>query len=211
LCPFVRNLSLSTGSLTMIFGASSFIFTGFFFDQRRFAAKKRFHAASVFRAAILILSSLQLEAGWLATQNWLQAAWLASEDRTSIGIFTNFFFNMRWNATEHWFHAASEFRAAILIFAGFSFETWGFAAENWLQAAWLASEDGTSLFIGANFFFNGGWMAAKQRFFAASECWAAILIFSRLSLNAGWLATQNWLDATRRSSKALNQKGARAN
>merc|ERR1712200_299661 len=73
--------------------------------------------------------------------------------------------------------------------------------------SWLTGEDGTSLFIFANLFFNVGRSAPKKRFYAATVTGATSrTIVACFGLNAWWLATQHWFDARYRGSEAWSSE-----
>jgi len=155
-------------------------------------------------------------------------------------LFANIYGVSVFVVTRHSALAAAESGAAIgTIPSGYELLTRWFTTQHWSDAryrgsedgssqAWLTGEDGTSLFIFANLFFNVGGSAAKKRFHAATvtgaTSWTIVACFG---LNAWWLATQYWFDARYRGSEAwsseawsseawspegaLNQEGARAN
>merc|ERR1711942_354345 len=134
-------------------------------------------------------------------------------------LFANIYWVSVFVVTRHPARAAAESGAASgTIPSSYKLLTGWFATQHWSDAryrgsedrssqAWLTGEDGTSLFVFANLFFNMRGSAAKKWFHAATVTGATSrTIVSCFGLNAWWLATQHWFDARYRGSEAWSSE-----
>jgi len=137
----------------------------------------------------------------------------------STDIFANIYGASVFVVTRNPARAAAESGAASgTIPSGYELLTRWFATQYWSDARYrtpedrssqarLASEDGTSLNIFANLFFNVRGSAAKKRFHAATVTGATSrAIVSCFGLNAWRFATKHWFDARKRGSEAWSSE-----